>query len=531
MNSIRLLFLNFSIFLLFSCQKEVPVEEEKPNNLPTISTPIPIQHSGPTYSDNYTPIADWSKRDQWELANVHDPSVTKQGEYFYMVQTDASYGNAHDGHGHFHMRRSKDLTKWEYMGSTMDTPPTWVKDSINSNRIRMNLPIIEAPSYGYWAPCVRKVGEVYRMYYSIVVLDLIVGSDPNYSWGERSYIGMMETSDLASNVWEDKGMVITAISDGKESYTRTGGSDWSGYYKFNAIDPSYLVGPDGKHWLIYGSWHTGIAKVEIDPLSGKPFQLETEEDYGQRIAGRGNISTNRWQGLEGPEIIYNPDTDYFYLFLAYDELSVAYNTRVARSKTIEGPFLGYNGENISAGAEAWPMLTHPYKFFGHPGWVGFSHCAVFKDDESGKWFYSSQGRYPENVPGINVSNAIMMGHIREMKWTSDGWPVIDPERFANVPSVELTENELLGKWEHIHMNYQYKTMQTSKFVYLNEDYSVSGSLNTSWSFNPSTLTLNFAGTEFKLFISYDWESSPRKVTLTYSGYDTSGRPIWGKKIL
>jgi|SRR6056300_69736 arabinan endo-1,5-alpha-L-arabinosidase len=525
------LLLVFFVGLVFSCTKdEADDKTEEEKNLPTASTPINITHIGPTYSDNYTTIADWSKRDQWELANVHDPSVAKEGEYFYMVQTDASYGNAHDGHGHFHARRSKDLVKWEYIGSTMDTPPTWVKDSINANRVRMELPEIENPSYAYWAPCIRKVGSVYRMYYSLVVLDLITGTDSNYSWGERPYIGMMETADLASNVWEDKGMVITAISDGKETFTRTGGGDWSGYYKFNAIDPSYLVGPDDKHWLVYGSWHTGIAKVEIDPITGKPFQLETEDDYGLRIAGRGDIQTNRWQALEGPEIIYNPNTDYYYLFLAYDELSVAYNTRVARSRSIDGPFLGFNGENVSQGAEAWPMLSHPYKFYGHPGWVGFSHCAVFQDEATGKWFYSSQGRYPENVPGINASNALMMGHIREMKWTADGWPVIDPERYADVPDIELTDYELLGKWEFILMDYQYQTMQTSKIIYLNEDKSVSGSLSSTWTFDKENMSVNLGGIECKVFISYDWESTPRRVTLTLSGYENSGRPLWAKKV-
>lgn len=41
-------------------------------------------------------------------------------------------------------------------------------------------------------------------------------------------------------------------------------------------------------------------------------------------AGRGNVASNRWQALEAPEISYNPDTKYYYLFMAYDELLVHY---------------------------------------------------------------------------------------------------------------------------------------------------------------------------------------------------------------
>jgi predicted GH43/DUF377 family glycosyl hydrolase len=81
----------------------------------------------PDYEDDYTSIAGWDKRNEWNLANVHDPSVVLADDgYYYMYQTDASYGNAHDGHGHFHCRRSKDLVNWEYMGATMQEAPAWV---------------------------------------------------------------------------------------------------------------------------------------------------------------------------------------------------------------------------------------------------------------------------------------------------------------------------------------------------------------------------------------------------------------------
>ncbi len=70
--------------------------------------------SAPTYVDNYVSIADWSKRSQWNLANVHDPSVIKAADgYYYMYQTDASYGICpRRSYGHFHARRSKDLVNW-----------------------------------------------------------------------------------------------------------------------------------------------------------------------------------------------------------------------------------------------------------------------------------------------------------------------------------------------------------------------------------------------------------------------------------
>ena len=62
----------------------------------------------PSYPDNYTSIAGWDKRSQWNLANIHDPSVMlAEDGYYYMYCTDAGYGNPHEQdvkgnkHGHF----------------------------------------------------------------------------------------------------------------------------------------------------------------------------------------------------------------------------------------------------------------------------------------------------------------------------------------------------------------------------------------------------------------------------------------------
>lgn len=523
----------FGLFLFVlaavSCSKDDPAtgETDPPVVVPPVVTPT---FNGPKYADNYTSIASWSNRAQWNLANVHDPSVEKSGEYYYMYQTDASYGNAHDGHGHFPYRRSKDLITWEFMGTAMAQPPAWIKDSLNNKRARMvpALPPIANPRYGYWAPFVKKVGNKYRMYYSIVVDEPITGTSFDTSWSERAFIGLAESDDLASNVWVDKGMVVCSEPDGVKSYSYTGERNWeNAYFKFNAIDPTFTITPEGEHYLIYGSWHSGIAALKLNPTTGKPGQLKTLSDYGTRIASR--HPTSRWQASEGPEIIYNPDTQYYYLFMAYDELSVAYNTRVARSRSITGPYYGINGVNITNGADCWPMLTHPYGFNNHTGWVGFSHCSVFQNPDTKEWFYASQARLPEGVPGINASNAVMMGHVRAIQWTEDGWPVVDAERYAGVPKTTITEASFIGQWEQITMNYQYKTIQKSVNIFLNADKKVSGALTGTWSYDSVNKTLIVNGIKCKVSDAWDWEASTRKVTLSYSGLTADGRPVWGKK--
>ena len=490
----------------------------------------------PTYADSYAYMSDWNSRAQWNLANVHDPTVMKAADgYYYMYQTDASYGNVHMGHGHFHARRSHDLVNWEYLGATlMEDQPQWALDSVNAYFARMGRNAVDKlTNMGYWAPVVRKINDnLYRMYYCLV---------PD-QW---SFIGMMETTDPASNQWEDKGYVISSSSDkGISSYGT--GSQWGGWFCFNAIDPTYEVTPDGRHWLIYGSWHTGIAAIELNPETGKlmvepgnPWNIGSVTPgattrYGKRIYTR--RAGERWQASEGPEVIYNPETEFYYMFLAYDELSVAYNTRVCRSRNITGPYYGMDGTNVTNGGDCYPVVTHPYKFNPQvaadsiSGWVGIAHCGAFNDGE-GNWYYSSQGRLPEGARGNAHANAIMHGHVRRILWTESGWPVVLPERYAAVPQPSITEDELVGEWEHILLQYNYQGQCTPSKLVLHADGTMEGMVG-KWIYDARTSTLRLGNYSLCVARELDWEASPRKSTIVYAGYSNDGkRTFWGKKIV
>lgn len=536
---------------------EIPVNPT-PTPTPTPPTPTPgdqtaeelANYKCPTYNDNYTSVAAWTQHSKWNLANMHDPTVVKASDgYYYMYQTDASYGNEHqkdirnsNKHGHFFCRRSKNLVDWEFVGATMVGLPSWVKSKLNE--FRKGMGVAERPDsyfandldFGFWAPCVRKVNDhLYRMYYAITCPGTINGDG---TWSERAFIGLMETSDPASNKWEDKGYVITNASD-KGLNFKVKSNDWANcYFKYNAIDPTYVITPEGKHWLIYGSWHSGFAAVELDANTGKtkaalPNPWGTADDiaaYGKTIFTR--KLNNRWQGSEAPEIVYHDG--YYYLFVAYDALDVPYNTRVLRSKNVDGPYETMNGQITDAakGANDEPtVLTHPYKFSAGSGWVGISHCAVF-DDGAGNWYYVSQQRMPANVAGIAASNAIMMGGVRSIQWDSNGWPVVMPERYGAVPQAAITASELEGTWEGIELSYEYGKQKTSKTFKLSSNGVMEGGSAWSnvkaWSFDASSNTLTIGTTKLKVQREVDWEASPRKVTIVYSGV-SGNRSYWGKK--
>ena len=520
----------------------------------------------PTYSDDYRNISGWNNRTKWQLANVHDPTVMKAADgYYYMSQTDAGFGNPTDGKGHFYVRRSNDLINWEPASSYNNScilpnkTPAWLLDSINAVRERRGLTAISADGLGglgYWAPCMRKVNDhLYRCYYCIVVDGNYIktgGTTFDNSWNEPAWIGLAETDDPASGKWTDKGGVLCSASDkGKDAYARNGTNDWNAYSRFNAIDPSYIITPAGEHWLVYGSWHSGIAAIQLDPETGKtlqpvgnPWNIGTGQTttYGKLIATRNKSS--RWQGSEGPEVIYNPETGFYYLFLAYDGLDVPYNTRVVRSKNVDGPYTGKNGTNVTtAGGDAYPVLTHPYQFdssLEHDGWVGISHCAVW-DDGQGNWFFSSQCRKPTDYSTNTewVPNAIMMGHVRRIYWTSDGWPVVSPERYAGVEDAPLAADDLVGTWELIDLTYSYGKQKTSTEMTLtkstvgNNRVVIKGAISGNGVFDAKTniLKVTVSGSTFSLNVAreLDWESSPRKSTVVMAGFRTPAQTYWAKK--
>ena len=543
MKTNKMLLISFLTALSFAgCSEDDNIEYVNPGS--KLKTDVVIT-DGQNLNDDYTNIADWSNRFKWNLANVHDPSVVLADDgYYYMYQTDASYGNAHVGEGqargHFYCRRSKDLVNWEFMGPTMHGVPTWMKAKLNEIRKAMGLGTSTTDfrnqnQFGYWAPCVRRISkDLYRMYYVVTLPGTINGAG---TWSERCFIGLMETKNPADiDSWVDKGYVVTNYSDLELNY-KVSATDYAHcYFKYNAIDPSLIINEKGEHWLIYGSWHSGFAAMQLDPSTGKPLHAlgnpwgkENEASYGKFIYTR--QLGNRWQASEAPEVVYHDG--YYYLFIAYDELSVAYNTRVVRSKNIDGPYYDITGKDVTNhGGDAYPILTHPYKFGNHHGWVGISHCAVFNDGK-GNWYYASQQRFPENYKGNANSNALMLGGVRSVIWTADGWPLVLPERYAGITQKAITETELLGDWQHINLAYHYKKQDASVVMTLGNDHKVKSGWKAgkAWTFDASKNVLTIDNERFYLRRELDWEANPRKETIVYVGLSKDGKTTyWGKKV-
>lgn len=479
------------LFSYLACSDKNDPKPKDPVVVDDDDTPFDIS----TITDTYPHLAPIENYRKWGPYNTHDPSVLKSGDYYYSYSTDAAYGTqVWPG---IQIRRSKDLIKWEFSGWAFKALPAQGSLFIRQKG--------GEPFNSLWAPYIMKVNSEYRLYYSL--------SSPVH---RLSVIGLA-VANHPLGPWTERGLVVTSTNDWAIKQT-------------NAIDPTVVIDPlSGKHWMYYGSAYDGIYVMEINPSTGL---ASASGDKGVRIAQRGFTGTVVNGNIEAPEVIYHPDFKKYYLFLAYDWLETKYNIRVGRADSPLGPFLDFNGNDMNIEQDNWPMIVAPYKFNGHNGWQGVSHCAVFW--ANGKVFMAHQGR-----PVVDKYYMVM--HVRELFWTQSGWPVASPQRYAGVDQTEILKDEMDGEWQHI--TFEYKVVpgyaneqlsadvQSGNVITLNTDGSINGNIANKWEFLYPNLKLTWENGTIEnllVFRGRNWEANVEKCLL-FSGFDETGKSYWGKK--
>ncbi|HOQ57585.1 MAG TPA: family 43 glycosylhydrolase, partial [Bacteroidales bacterium] len=458
----------------------------------------------PWQADNYMHLA--ASTAQWAHYNVHDPTVVRSRGYFYEYGTDAAWGYSVKG---IPYRRSRDLVNWEYRGTVFDAYPQEVlnwKHSVDPNNSRTMT--------GIWAPYILKVGSEFRLYYSAIFSD-----------AARAMI-VLATSNSPEGPWTNRGWIVHSTNT----------------TVFNAIDPTVTIGKDNSHWMLWGSWTQGIYAIELDPATG--LRKGDLNSY-KRITRNGPQNTWGWtSSYEGPEVIYHPELDYYYLFIAHGALGNVYHTRVARSKNPDGPYYDYYGNNVNytVNRDIYPLICYPYQFQNHSGWQGISHVSAFAS--GGDYFLMNQGR-PSFLP------TMMIMHTRKIFWTSDGWPTLSPQRYTR-PGImpAITRDSIPGKWEEIRL---YELMMSnglaeplgdddapdkflckSNTMTFNADGRFSSNFGSgSWNFENDTLYIKRDKESKRIplipFYELDWEN--HRPSLLFTGINpNNGRSLWAKKV-
>lgn len=412
---------------------------------------------------------------------VHDPSILKaDGEYYI-------FGS------HMSAAKSKDLTNWEKISEGYGV----------SNPVYGQIYDVADEAFAYagsmdsiirtddlqthvWAPHVIYNEEegLYYMYYctsstwnaSNICYGVAEKPEGPYEWkGVLLYSGFtkenIEYTDVLDYVDEEYA---------HRHYSYLGEYNSNDYP--NAIDPTVFKDKDGRTWMVYGSWSGGIFLLEINSETGEVIHPELNEEesvdpyYGKRLIGGGHNS------IEGPYIIYDERTDYYYLYVSYGwlEREGGYQVRVFRSKEPDGQYVDMNG--------LYPYKDAIHKNFGlklignymlpslEMAYMATGHNSVMIDDD-GKIYLVYHTRFDNGKENNSP-------RVHQMVLNKDGWPCVLPYQTSGetVSEAGYSDDEICGRYYMTDLNTEIDSeIPQMQIIYLNQDGSVVGE-NISGSF-------------------------------------------------
>jgi len=445
-------------------------------------------------------------------ASVHDPSVIKVGDTFYV------FGS------HLAAAKSKDLMNWDLIASGVtDSNPI-----IPNVTTELKETLEWAQTDTLWAADVIQLADgKFYMYYNACK-----GDSP------RSAMGIA-VADNVEGPYKDTGIILKS---GMWDQISEDGTIYDATKHPNAVDPDVFFDKDGKLWMVYGSYSGGIFIMEMDPTTGKPLP---NQGYGKKVMG-GNHSR-----IEGPYMLYSPETDYYYMYLSFGGLDAVggYNVRVARSKTPDGPFLDAQGNDM-ANVKADPTkpifddksiepygvkLIGNYLFerqLGDPGTglgigaVSPGHNSAYYDEATGKQFLIFHSRFP----GRGEQHEI---RVHEMFMNADGWPVVAPYRYAGETNVDaaVQASEIPGNYRWIAQGKEISAdIATDVSVTLNANGTLSGAATGTWQLSGTNdATITTGGKTYKGVFLRETNPVSGDKTLTLTALSTEGTTVWGTK--
>lgn len=298
-----------------------------------------------------------------DLYPVHDPCIIKAQDTFYLFCTTPRA----DAPAQLPWYRSKDLLHWERGGHALAQLPAWAKEEIPKTET-------------CWAPDISFFDGQYYLYYACSTF----GSN-------RSVIGLATNQTLdpaaAEFGWQDRGLVLKSNT----------GDD------FNALDPNRVIDLQGKHWLAFGSFWTGLKMVQIDPHSGMPLADAKHFDVARRPKAP--------DAIEGVFIIQRAGN--YYLFASFDfccrGADSSYYTVVGRSKDVTGPYVDKSGKPMMEGGGTLVLAAGP----GEDRWRGPGHVAIVRDAGKDYIVYHAYDARHDGRPTLRIA---------PLGWTEDNWP-------------------------------------------------------------------------------------------------------------
>jgi arabinan endo-1,5-alpha-L-arabinosidase len=291
---------------------------------------------------------------------AHDPTIAACGGAYYRYSSGLGIP----------MAVSKDLKEWRQAGAVFAKIPAWTREAIPG-------------STDFWAPEVVKMGDRYRIYYSVSTF----GS-------KLSAIGMASSPSLdpasPDYLWTDEGQVIAS----------------SPTDDFNAIDPCVAFDAEGAPWMAFGSFWSGIKIVKLDGATG-------------RLAEPGAAPLSIARRPESPDAIEGayilPWAGRYYLFVSFDFCCrgsrSSYNMRVGRSDSITGPYLDRGGKSLLEGGGT--LIRESGARYKGPG-----HCSVLVEGDTCYLVYHAYDAQKAGLARLRIE---------PLQWDDELWPYVTGE--------------------------------------------------------------------------------------------------------
>jgi len=495
--------------------------------------------------------------------SVHDPSIVKANDTYYV------FGS------HLADAKSTDLMKWTQMHRDWSGTRNWQTSSIYGDILNNLAESFEWAGYddgdcsngglSVWAPDIYYNKDyvwedgstgAYMAYYSATstwrrscigyavsknvegpyeYVDTIIysgftkngatdgNSTRNTKW-DNDYLNLSELIENGT---------IEGISDKWFS-----GNNWNANYGPNAIDATIFDDKDGKLYITYGSWSGGIFILELDPATGAPKYPGTDGtdsvsgNFVDRYFGT-HIAGGNHQSGEGPFILYDEETDYFYLYETYGGLAAegGYNMRLFRSKNVYGPYLdaaGRNAKDSGSGNDRYGIkLIGNYQFTGQKGYRAAGHNSALIDDDGQRYLFYHQrfvnsGEYHE----VRTHQQFM---------NEDNWPVTAVYEYRGETIDHYTDDEVLGTYEIIdHGTTSDGNMLATQVIELREDGKIIGDVTGTWKKSTGEgkdydyITMNIGTTTYKGIFYKQFNESSKNV-MTFSVIGDNNTSVWGTK--
>ncbi|WP_088102162.1 LamG-like jellyroll fold domain-containing protein [Halalkalibacter urbisdiaboli] len=502
---------------------------------------------------------------QFQNVSVHDPSIIKVDDTFYV------FGS------HIAAAKSTDLKSWTDFANGYTTPNNVIYGDLSENLAESFKWAGEDDAdskggYAVWAPeifwnedYVHEDGTTgaYMMYYS--ASSTYIRSAIGYAVSKEIegpyqyvdtlvYSGFTEGEAYDANSDVNKKWTNTNIQSLIDEEVLAGPSDnWfnaNGSYNNstfpNAIDANLFYDDEGKLWMTYGSWSGGIFMIEIDKQTGEAiYPGEDGKTSDERLIDRYfgiKIAGGYGKSGEGPYVVYDESTGYYYLYVTYGWLGAdgGYHMRLFRSENPEGPYVDAEGkpavlptntDNAPFGNKLMGNFLFDRKI-GEPGtgigygYVSPGHNSVYYDDETGQQFLVFHTRFPETGEMHEL-------RIHQMFMNKDGWPVVAPYRYAGETLEKINRQDVIGEYQFInHGKDNSAEIKKSSFMRLNKDNTISGSVEGSWKkTGHSEAELTVDGVVYDGVFVHQWDPTSEQYVMAFTAVSDKGVSIWGTKLL